>query len=267
MDVSSLHDRFDYHTYWELLERLTSTHRALRFADLIGGFPNDTFFILRHDVDYSTRAALTLAEQESKRGIRATYFLLPNSLYYNLLDPAHADVPRLLTALGHEVGLHYDVNLLYRFSPDRWMEIVRLQISLLEALSGTPVRAIAMHQPGLNGADPLGQLSGFLNAYDDRFFQQMTYISDSCRAWRDSAWHLLASGPLPDHFQLALHPVNWSTEDRDRRTVFHSVHHDLAISIEAAGQALFDQIQRHPAVLEHEARDGRLSAGAAGVRS
>src|SRR5258708_16272287 len=112
-------DRFDYKTYWELIVRLTATHRAVRFADLDSGFPDEPFFILRHDVDYSTRAALVLAKQESARGIHATYFLLPNGFYYNLLDPVHADVPLRLVDLGHEVGLHYDVNLLYRFAPDR----------------------------------------------------------------------------------------------------------------------------------------------------
>src|SRR5258705_3377763 len=170
-----MEDRFDYETYWDLIVRLTATHRAVRFADLGSGFPDEPFFILRHDVDYSTRAALTLAKQESQRGIHATYFLLPNGFYYNLLDPVYADVPRRLIDLGHEVGLHYDVNLLYRFPRERSAELMRLQISLLETLSGSVVRSIAMHQPGLNGEDPLRDTSGFLNAYDDRFFREMPY--------------------------------------------------------------------------------------------
>ena len=254
-----MQDRFDYQAYWDLIGRLTMTHRAVRFADLADRFPDEPFFILRHDVDYSTRAALTLAEQESERGIHATYFLLPNGCYYNLLDPAHAEVPRRLANLGHEVGLHYDVNLLHRFAPEQWSEIVRLQISVLEALSATAVRSIAMHQPGLNGDDPLRETSGFLNAYDDRFFRQMRYISDSCRAWRDSAWRLLNSGPLPARFQLALHPINWSNDDRGRVALFDAVHRDLAKTIEAAGRDLVDKIQKHPAVIEHEARASRLA--------
>lgn len=251
-----MQDRFDYRTYWELIGRLTATHRSVRFADVKDRFPDEPFFILRHDVDYSTQAALVLAAQEADRGIQATYFLLPSGVYYNLLDPAHAGVPRRLIDLGHEVGLHYDVNLLYRFA-GRSAEILRLQMSLLEVLSGSAVLSIAMHQPGLNGEDPLRETGGFLNAYDDRFFRQMPYISDSCRAWRDSAWSILESGPLPPRFQLALHPINWSEENRDRVKVFRSVHGELARAIETAGEDLLDKIQRHPGVLEHQARAGR----------
>lgn len=254
-----MQDRFDYRTYWELVGRLAATHRPVRFADLKDGFPAEPFFILRHDVDYSTQAALTLAEQESDRGIHATYFLLASGLYYNLLDPAHAAVPRRLIDLGHEVGLHYDVRLLHCFAQERSPEIMRLQISLLEILSGSKVQSMAMHQPGLNGDDPFREAGGLLNAYDDRFFRAMPYISDSCRAWRDSAWRLLESGELPARFQLALHPINWSEEDRDRGQVFRSVHSELTSAIETAGQDLLERIQQHPAVLEHQAREARTA--------
>jgi hypothetical protein len=257
-----MEDRFDYRTYWALITGLTATHRPVRFAELKDRFPDEPFFILRHDVDYSTQAALLLAEQESDRGIHATYFLLPGSLYYNLLDPEYAGVPRRLIDLGHEVGLHYDVNLLRQFASERSADIMRLQTSLLETLSGAAVVSIAMHQPGLNGEDPLRNTRGFLNAYDDRFVREMPYFSDSCRAWRDSAWNLFDSGELPSRFQLALHPINWSTENRDRIEVFRSVHCELASAIEAAGRDLLDKIQRHQGVLEHQARAQRMAESA-----
>src|SRR6185295_8253711 len=107
------------------LDHLMSSHRAVSFADVFECFPSEPFFILRHDVDYSPAAALALAAQEADREIRATYFLLPNSLYYNLLAPEHARFPASLVALGHEVGLHYDVGFLRQFPADRWIDLVR----------------------------------------------------------------------------------------------------------------------------------------------
>jgi hypothetical protein len=255
-------DCFDYPTYWEMLGRLTGTHRAVRFADIVDAAPAAPFFILRHDVDYSTNAALEMAEQESARGIRATYFLLPNGPYYNLLDPEHAGVPRRLVELGHEVGLHYDARLFHLFVPDRWEALVRAQIAVLQALSGSEVVSMAMHQPALHGDDPLRGFTGLVNAYADRFVRDMPYISDSCRAWRDASWFLLESGDLPSCFQLALHPINWSLHDRGRADIFRSVHNDLAAAIQAAGDDLLDKINCHAGVLEHDARVRRLAADA-----
>jgi hypothetical protein len=256
-----MQDRFDYQTMWEILDRLRATHRIVRFADLRAGTPNEPFVILRHDVDYVPEAALALAREEASQGVRATYFLLLNGFYYNLLDPRYATVAAQLVELGHEVGLHYDVNFLRRF-PDRdWPRLMRMQADVLATLSGEPVSSIAMHQPGLNGEDPLRHRTDlpFLNAYDDRFFRAMTYVSDSCRAWRDATWDMLTRGPVPAQLQLVLHPLNWNRVDRDRQTIFDDVHSTLAREITAAGQELMEQINRHQAVIEHTARERQRS--------
>lgn len=254
-----MQDRFDYQTLWEILDRLRSTHRVVAFADLREGIADDPLVILRHDVDYLPDAALALAREEASRGVRATYFLLLNGFYYNLLDPRYATVASQLVALGHEVGLHYDVNFLRQFPEPEWPRLMEMQASVLASLSGQPVTSIAMHQPGLNGEDPLRHRADlpYLNAYDDRFFRTMTYISDSCRAWRDATWELLSGAALPTQIQLALHPLNWGQTDRDRHTIFEDVHATLARDIDAAGKTLIAQIDRHQAVLEHTAREKR----------
>jgi hypothetical protein len=257
--VAAMEDRFDYRTLWRFLERLQQTHRLVRFAD-VQAVPEDApIVILRHDVDYSIDAALALATEEAARGVGATYFLLLNGFYYNLFDPRYASAPSQLVALGHEVGLHYDVNFLRRFPLAEWPRLMRLQADVLHALSGRPVASIAMHQPGLYGEDPLRghpELD-FINAYDDKYFREMTYVSDSCRAWRDAAWTLLTEGPIPPRMQLVLHPLNWGPHDRDRTAIFHDMHASLARDIEAAGRDLLEKIERHQGVLEHVAREER----------
>lgn len=255
-------DRFDYDSFFELVERLARTHRPLRFVDCADATPEGPFFVLRHDVDYSTGAALRLAELEHGRGIRATYGLLLNDLYYNLLSAAQAGVPRRLVELGHEVALHYDVGFLRAFPRERWHELLEAQAELLGRLAGEPVRTIAMHQPGLNGDDPFRGATRFLNAYDDRFFRDMPYLSDSCRAWRDAAWALLESGRLPPRFQLVLHPINWGEHDRERTRIFTEVHDELRARITAAQTSLLAAVARHPAVREHEQRLERRRGGA-----
>jgi hypothetical protein len=252
-----MRDSFDYATYWSIIERLRRTNQPLRFADLTNGSPGTPFFLLRHDVDYCPAAALDLAHQEANRGVRATYFLLMNGMYYNLLSPEHASFPARLIALGHEVGLHYDINFLEAFPRSRWPELIRTQAMLLGDLSGARVTAIAMHQPGLNGEDPLRATQEYMNAYADRFYREMPYFSDSCRAWWDSAWEMLASGCAPPRFQMALHPINWAERDRDRETIFRSLHRDLARTLESAGDELLRRIAEHPGVIQHQAREAK----------
>src|SRR5262245_14684381 len=127
----SMSDRFDFETYWWIMSHLAQTHRCVRFRDFANGEPADSFVIVRHDVDYSPEAALRLAEQEAERGLFATYFLLVGTRYYNLLAPEHARVARRLVELGHEVGLHYDVNFLLSFSRAEWKGLLRAQARLL----------------------------------------------------------------------------------------------------------------------------------------
>lgn len=255
-----MRDSFDYATYWSLLTRISVTHRIVRFADFAreqAGNLDEPFCILRHDVDYSPAAALRMAEQEAARGIRATYFLLAGTGYYNLLAPEHAHVGRTLVALGHEVGLHYDVNSFTPFPLEEWPRLLRAQAALLGEISGEPVRSIAMHQPALNGADPFRDLDlGFINAYDDRFTRDSTYVSDSCRAWRNSGWEMLTSGTFPRRLHLCLHPINWSEHDRDRVTIFRDVHDELTAKLAVARDELLAKIACHSGVAEHDARAG-----------
>lgn len=253
-----MRDKFDFHTYWQIVERLTRDRRCLRFRDFHQQDPPAPFFILRHDVDYSPQAALNLAEQEAARSIRATYFLLTGTRYYNLMAPEHSHLAMRLTALGHEVGLHYDVNTFRPFPRAEWPRLLRAQANLLSELAGETVTSIAMHQPALNGDDPFhGQSLGFTNAYDDRFIRDMTYVSDSARAWRDNSWNMFRAGHFPPRLHLSLHPINWAESDRDRTTIFRSVHDDLASEINRAGDDLLSRIARHSGVLEHEARIAR----------
>ena len=253
-----MRDRFDFETYWWILARVAATHRCVRFRDFSRADPSEPFFILRHDVDYSPAAALRLAEAEAKRGISASYFLLAGTRYYNLLAPEHAHVARRLAELGHEVGLHYDVTFFQPFPRAEWGRLLRAQAQLLSELAGAPVASIAMHQPALNGEDPFSADSGFINAYDPRFVNETVYVSDSCRAWRNQGWAMLESGVIPSRLQLSLHPLNWSDQDRDRVSIFRSVHEAVIEDIRRAGDELLAKVAVHSGVLEHNERMARV---------
>ena len=61
---------------------------------------------LRHDVDLSLEAALAMARLEHELGAHATYFLMRESVFYNLDSALGRDAIAELRDLGHAVALH-----------------------------------------------------------------------------------------------------------------------------------------------------------------
>src|SRR5438105_3391311 len=94
---------FDLDHYAELLE-----------AARAGGFrwarfdhpPAEHDLFLRHDVDLSLEGALDMARIEHDLDVHATYFLMTESVFYNLQSKAGERTIRQLRNWGHAIGLH-----------------------------------------------------------------------------------------------------------------------------------------------------------------
>ena len=175
---------FDLDHYRELLA--AATLGGYRFADFSRD-PEPGDLILRHDVDLSLEAAVELAELERDAGVRATYFLMTESVFYNLASPAGQAAIATLRALGHGVGLHAvypRAELDERFDP-----------------------VVAWHNP-----DPeymSAPIPGTTNAMEPRFFSPEHYRSDSNQRWRSGCPHEeLAAGAF-EWLQLLTHPEIW----------------------------------------------------------
>ena len=148
--------------------------------------PRDLF--LRHDVDLSLEAALELAHIEAERGMRATYFLMTESIFYNLASSEGEATLARLRELGHRVGLHAvfpRLELDDRFDP-----------------------VVAWHNP-----DPefmREPLDGVVNVMQPGYFDPDHYRSDSNQHWRSGCPHAeLAAGGF-EWLQLLTHPEIWA---------------------------------------------------------
>jgi len=171
--------------YRELLEAARAG--GYRFA-FFEGEPRDGDLLLRHDVDLSLDAALRLAELEADAGARATYFLMTESVFYNLASHEGEHALARLRELGHRVGLHAvypHARLDDRFEP-----------------------VVAWHNP-----DPdymTAPVEGALNVMSEPWFAPATYRSDSNQHWRSGCPHgELRSGAFP-WLQLLTHPEIWA---------------------------------------------------------
>jgi hypothetical protein len=179
---------FDLDHYRELLAAAQAG--GYRFASF-GDGPNDGDLFLRHDVDLSLDAAVRMAELETDTGARATYFLMSESVFYNLASKEGAGAIARLRDLGHGVGLH----------------AVYPSAHLDERFDAV----IAWHNP-----DPEYMSApvegGALNVMGERYFDPATYRSDSNQRWRHGCPHEeLRDGAFP-WLQLLVHPEIWVYE-------------------------------------------------------
>ena len=131
---------FDLAHYAELLD--AAGEGGYRFASFDRP-PGAGDLLLRHDVDMSLDAALTMAELEAARGVPATYFLMTRGEFYNLDSRSGVAALVRLRDLGHRVGLHAvhpDATL-----DDRFDRVVAWHTPdpdfMSEPLDGAPFRA------------------------------------------------------------------------------------------------------------------------------
>jgi hypothetical protein len=203
---------FDMRTYGKLLAFLKGRYKVIPFAAFTKS--DKSFLILRHDVDISLGAALEMARLERQRGIVATYFVHLWNRFYNLRGADDLQLLRRLSHMGHEVGLHYDIER-YRVYQQHLSRSLLEEIRILEKLLGKRVRSIAMHNPDPLVRDPIGRIPGYINAYRFNREHDVFYVSDSCMSWRIADAHELVAGS-PKRVQLLIHPIQWVMGAKNR---------------------------------------------------
>ena len=183
---------FDLAHYRELVEAARAGGYRFAFFDRD---PRPGDLLLRHDVDLSLEAAVELAELEAELGAAATYFLMTESVFYNLASPTGERALERLRALGHRVGLH--------------------AVHPRAELDGRFDPVVAWHNP-----EPefmTAPVDGAANAMEPRFFAPERYRSDSNQRWRSGCPHeALARGEF-EWLQLLTHPEIWVYEGASMR--------------------------------------------------
>jgi hypothetical protein len=175
--------QFDLEHYRDLLEAAKRGGYRFTFFD---HDPEPGELLIRHDVDLSLEAAVRMAELEADASARATYFLMTESVFYNLASAEGRETLARLRDLGHAVGLHAvwpRAELDERFDP-----------------------IVAWHNP-----DPefmREPVDGAVNVMQAPYAD--LYRSDSNQHWRQGCPHEeLAAGAF-ERLQLLTHPEIWA---------------------------------------------------------
>lgn len=196
---------FTREAYSSLIVFLKSSYRIATVSE---AYSTKRCLMLRHDVDVSLESALTMAGLDSELGVKSTFYVLFSNRHYNLLDKDSLRLLWEISALGHEVGLHYDLEAYRAYGTDV-LETLEREIGLLGRLAGGRVASVAPHNPSKN--DPLLRRA-CVNAYDSGLCD--LYVSDSSRAWDLKSLNALLS-LKHDRVQLLTHPFLWTEKACD----------------------------------------------------
>jgi len=136
-----------------------------------------------------------MARLEHELGVRATYFLMTESGFYNLDSHVGKYAQRQLRQWGHAVGLHA---VYPRAELDRRFD-----------------KVIAWHNPDPEFmTQPIG---GAVNVMEEPYFTPGHYRSDSNRHWREGCPHEELREGKFEWLQLLIHPEIWVYEGSTMR--------------------------------------------------
>ena len=200
---------FTYDFYSSLIQTFLDNKYHFSFFGCSEPSDNARCIYLRHDVDFDIFNVLKIAQIENEKGVASTWFFQPNNDFYNILSSQSLKIIRKTHDMKNRIGLHIDassyatlrelieeINVLYDFYK-RYIPIENI---------------ISFHRPAAFLLDNT-LLPGFIGTYEDRFFRDIAYISDSARRkfWEEE--HLQTALKSGKSLQLLTHPIWW--KDRE----------------------------------------------------
>ena len=184
------------------------------FPEAMQGDGPEPLLLLRHDIDMSLEDAARMAELEVELDVRATYFFLLRTDFYNILSASGTEQVAGILGRGHRLGLHLDLRAYGDTEDaDRIRAACRREVKLLSDWLGYPVDAVSFHRPptGLLKAD--GSLTAPLpHTALPRFTREMKYLSESRGCWREGSPLRHEAFRAGRSIQLLTHPLWWDDQ-------------------------------------------------------
>ena len=171
----------------------------------------------RHDVDYSPERALIMARMEADRGLRCVYHLLVSSRYYNFLAPDVSKIFRDIAQMGHEIGLHFDMDVFYgeEVSEEELKSRIMFERGIVEMICEAPALSFSFHNHQLHEYSLIYALDicGMRNLASPKFYHDVEYLSDSNGVWRKESIISLLSRASVSKLQILTHPIWWTRDE------------------------------------------------------
>ena len=187
--------------YINLLTRFRE--QGYNFYDF-DNYENESSLVLRHDIDFSVEEAYKIAILESSLEVKSTFFFMLSSNMYNLMSKVNRSLIHEIHEMGHKISLHFDPTVYPSLDP--FLD----EKNYFERAFNTRVEIVSIHRPGIFLKDNNQDLFGVHHTYQDRYFNDMAYISDSGGKSIDKKIEMYASQKNLPGLQLLLHPIWWT---------------------------------------------------------
>lgn len=199
---------FTVERYRGVLALASARFRFVRFGDPTGP---EQIALWRHDIDFSPQRAIVLARIEQEFGATATYFVQLSSRYYSAFEPETAALLREIRALGHDIGLHFDAEVLRHRPTSDPEERLAFEARVLEELVETKVSSFSLHNPTTLVGVRFDAKShaGLSNASTPSLRDEFDYCSDSNGFWRNRSLDEMVGDPVVRKLYALTHPEWW----------------------------------------------------------
>jgi hypothetical protein len=199
---------FTIDDYTELALAAAARYRFLRLTE---SSTEGDVALWRHDIDFSPQRALALARVEAAIGVPATYFVQVSSRYYSIFEPEIAAILRQIVALGHDIGLHFDVEVCVHQSPPDYDRRIVFEAKILAEVAETHITSFTLHNPtalvGRSFDEPYR--AGLLNGSWSGLRSSYSYCSDSNGLWRFRPLAEMIADPAVGRLYALTHPEWW----------------------------------------------------------
>ena len=182
---------FSYAYYLHLIKTILQSVPLVDFANIKP--TDDSFFILRHDVEFSVEKAYEMAKIEhDSLGVKSSYFFQIRNYTYNVLAFKNIELIKKIQAMGHSIGLHANTGGLTNIMDI--IALVKQDVAILQRVLDMPVDRFSFHRPSHDVLKQNIKIEGLINAYDPLFFHfynheppqclNVHYFSDSEHQWK-----------------------------------------------------------------------------------
>lgn len=213
--------KFCMDSYREML--LLLKDRGYRIVGYTDEDIKEKHVVLRHDVDMSLEYAREMAKVEYELGIKATYFILVTSDFYNIHSKKSQFILQEIVEMGHDIGLHFDESVYDADWEQKLMlDAIYKERQILSAVVNKAIGCVSMHTPSKAVIEQDIKIEDLINAYAKKYMKDYKYISDSKMHYREDVLDVITHNKYKK-LHILTHPIWYRKEEQPHQDIIFTM--------------------------------------------